>query len=860
MPLFPAVSRRTLRTLAGAVALIGTLSCTSPALASYDATITGTPGLLSFWKLDETSGTVGADATGAFPGTYSSNAGLAVSGAPGIPGSRGIAPVATTLGVPSAHPFTGTAPYTLEAWVKPSSAQSSYNFIIDREVSSPSRSGYTFGITPGTTSPANALFCERWSNGTQRGLSSSVGLTIGVWYHVACTFDGTNLTLAINGQINRTTTAGAIPDSSAVPLRIGGNANSTGSRIQGTVDNVAVYSRALSAAELSSHAVAGQTYKDEIRGAPGLRSHYALDALSSSQPDLGPANVTASLSGTTASFGSQPLTSGGDASVTLRGDGPLNAPALQMSNPGSTELWFRPQSLQTAWLWYGSTTTTGDGGGPEQETGIRVTAGGRLQLWSTGPTPSYVDLGSYAPGESHQLVISISGSIWRIFVDGAQVYASTLATQNFTSYLARTSYGALFDGSAAFTGQLDDISTYSLALSASDVADHWALGRDQAAPETTITSGPPESSVQSATTATLDGSASESLLSSPGFRCSLDGAPATACTLPVTYSGLADGPHTVAIAARDAAGNVDSTPATRSFTVDTTAPVVTIDSGPSGPTTTATATFQLSVNDPAATLSCRIDGGTAAACTSPVSLSGLADGPHEIAITATDAAGNRGSTVTRSWTVDTTPPAVSVDSAPAASVTGRSATIRFTLDDPAGAAECRLDGGSWAPCTSPVTLSDLPLGDRTFEVRAADAAGNTGAARRVQWAIAAAPAPLVEGTTPKPTTPTPTPKTWTSPLVQIGTAQLFGLSVPASSADRATFSFQTNKRTKVQIRAWCRASVTDCPPRRRALRDDDDAATARLVFVSSMLVSPTAARTPSVWIACCRAALPPGAT
>lgn len=757
MPSFPATPRRPLRLLASALLLasLATAAAATPSLAAYDATITGTPGLLSYWQLDETSGTTAADATGAAPGTYSSTAGLGIDGPSGIPGSRGIAPTSSTVGVPGAYPFTGTAPYTLEAWVKIAQSQSGYNFIIDREVTSPTRSGYTFGVTAGTTNPANAPFCERFSNGAQQGIAGSAGLRPGVWYHLACTFDGTNLTLHINGRPDRTRTAGSIPDSSSVPLRIGANTFNTGARVQGTVDNVAIYSRALSTSELVSHTLAGQVYKDEVRGAPGLRSHYALDALSTSQPDLGPANATASLTGTTATKGSPPLTRGGDASVTLTGDGPLATTAQQMGNPGSMELWFRPQGLQTAWLWYGSTSTTGDGGGPEQETGIRLTSGGRLQLWSTGQTNSLVDLGTYEPGESHQLAVSISGNIWRVFVDGAQVYGSTLTSQTFTGYLARTSYGALFDGSAAFTGQLDDISTYSVALSTGDVADHWALGRDQTAPETTITSGPAAASVQSATTATVDASASEPLLSAPGYRCSLDGEPATPCTLPIAYSGLADGPHTVAIAARDAAGNLDSTPATRSFTVDTT------------------------------------------------------------------------------------PPTVSVDSAPAASVTGRSATITFTLDDPAGAAECRLDGGSWAPCTSPVTLADLPLGDRTFEVRAADALGNTGTARSVRWSIAAPPAPLVEGSTPKPTSPAPTtatPKTWTSPLVQIGTAQLFGLSVPASSADRATFSFQTNKRTKVQIRAWCRASVTDCPPRRRALRDDDDAATARLVFVSSMLV------------------------
>ena len=81
--------------------------------------------------------------------------------------------------------------------------------------------------------------------------------------------------------------------------------------------------------------------------------------------------------------------------------------------------------------------------------------------------------------------------------------------------------------------------------------------------------------------------------SEPGasLQCSLDGAAFSACTSPKAYTSLADGPHSFEVRATDQAGNVDPTPAARSFTVDTQAPETTISSGPSGPT-----------NDPAAEL------------------------------------------------------------------------------------------------------------------------------------------------------------------------------------------------------------------------------------------------------------------
>ena len=54
------------------------------------------------------------------------------------------------------------------------------------------------------------------------------------------------------------------------------------------------------------------------------------------------------------------------------------------------------------------------------------------------------------------------------------------------------------------------------------------------------------------------------------------------CTSPRTLGPLADGAYTFSVRATDAAGNVDATPATRTFTVDTAAPDTTINGGPDG--------------------------------------------------------------------------------------------------------------------------------------------------------------------------------------------------------------------------------------------------------------------------------------
>ena len=56
------------------------------------------------------------------------------------------------------------------------------------------------------------------------------------------------------------------------------------------------------------------------------------------------------------------------------------------------------------------------------------------------------------------------------------------------------------------------------------------------------------------------------------FVCSLDGAAATACTSPHSYSGLAQGAHSFIVRARDTLGNTDPAGASYSWSVDTIAP------------------------------------------------------------------------------------------------------------------------------------------------------------------------------------------------------------------------------------------------------------------------------------------------
>ena len=143
--------------------------------------------------------------------------------------------------------------------------------------------------------------------------------------------------------------------------------------------------------------------------------------------------------------------------------------------------------------------------------------------------------------------------------------------------------------------------------------------------------------------------------SDPGasFECRLDGAAWTACPGAAAYTGLTEGRHVFEARAADGAGNVDTSPAGRSWTVDVTAPETALLGGPpeGGRVRVRTATLTFAA-EPGATFQCRIDGGEWRACATPLALASLALGRHVVEVRALDAVGNVDATpAVRAWRV-----------------------------------------------------------------------------------------------------------------------------------------------------------------------------------------------------------------
>ena len=98
---------------------------------------------------------------------------------------------------------------------------------------------------------------------------------------------------------------------------------------------------------------------------------------------------------------------------------------------------------------------------------------------------------------------------------------------------------------------------------------------------------PPNTSITSQPADPTNATGASFAFSSEGgatFEVRLDGGAWIPSASPKVYSGLAEGSHTFQVRATDQAGNVDPTPATFTWTVDTTAPNTNITSQPADPT------------------------------------------------------------------------------------------------------------------------------------------------------------------------------------------------------------------------------------------------------------------------------------
>jgi chitodextrinase len=197
-----------------------------------------TSGLVAAYGFDEGAGTAIRDISG------QNNNGVA-SGTTWTAGKFGNALVfngaSAQVTIPDAPSLRLTTAMTLEAWVFPTQTPTGWRAIVDKNVD-----GYYLmastdhGNVPGVGG--------NWTNGNRNVFGPSV-IPVNAWTHLATTFDGSTIRLFVNGVQVASVAQTAPLAPTADTLQIGADAY-VGENFAGLIDEVRIYNRALSAAEI----------------------------------------------------------------------------------------------------------------------------------------------------------------------------------------------------------------------------------------------------------------------------------------------------------------------------------------------------------------------------------------------------------------------------------------------------------------------------------------------------------------------------------------------------------------------------------------------------------------------------------
>ncbi len=288
--------------------------------------------------------------------------------------------------------------------------------------------------------------------------------------------------------------------------------------------------------------------------------------------------------------------------------------------------------------------------------------------------------------------------------------------------------------------------TYDVAVVATDAIGN--MGMDGTANELTVDSTAPVVSVTPRVTndtrPALSGNTSD--LSAP-IQVSVNGQNHTATNLGDGTWTLADntinpalaaGTYNVTVSSTDSANNTGTDSTSNELTIDVTAPTVTVNTLTTNDTTPP---LSGTVNDAGATISVTVSGQTRTATNNGNgtwtlannSLSALAAGTYNVAVTATDVAGNAGSDGTSNeLIIDTTAPTVTVntlanptnDNTPPLSGTVNDANATISISVGGQTRTATNNGTTWSLANGALST----LADNTYNVvaTATDVAGNVG--------------------------------------------------------------------------------------------------------------------------------------
>lgn len=381
--------------------------------------------------------------------------------------------------------------FSAEAWFKTTSnsggkiigfgnAASGNSGSYDRHVYMTNQGRITFGAYPGSV----------------QTVSSSKTYNDGDWHHVVASLSTSGMALYVDGLKVGARTDVTTGQAYQGYWRVGGD-NLGGwpsvgaSYFAGSIDEVAIYPAALSAAKIRQHYLnSGRT----LAGASAPADQYG-STVYGSDPDLywrlSEANGQTALdsspnqsegtynTGVTLGGGSG-IGLAGDTSATFSGTSSGTAASKQSySNPTTftEELWFRTATTKGGKLIGFSSNQTGNSGSYDRHVYMINSGQLRFGVW-TGTQNIVESAKAYNDDKWHYLVAQQDASGMKLYVDNELVGTNAqTSAQSFTGYWrigGDTTWGG--NDSNFFAGSLDEVAVYSRTMSDAERSDHFLKG------------------------------------------------------------------------------------------------------------------------------------------------------------------------------------------------------------------------------------------------------------------------------------------------------------------------------------------------------------------------------------------------
>lgn len=363
-----------------------------------------------------------------------------------------------------------TGDLTLEAWVRPAQIQAGEVTLIDKRDTANSNINYVLFLRNG-----ELRFASRTGGGAFSENGSGVILTAGVFTHVAATIQNGSFIFYINGTAGNAQVAPVTRTASTGRLIIGATETSSLSGFfNGLIDEVSIYNRALSATEISSIVNAGQSGKckpSPLNPAANLVGFWTGDG---DTRDFAGLDQNGTNNGATFAVGKV----GQAFNFTANPQNVLipDSPALRPAN-FTIEAWTKSLNNGGTRHILGKTlgTSTAD-------SYVFWVQNGNLNGAICSDATTCFTISTAAPntGEWHHLALSFddASDTLRIFVDGVQAQSGTTALS-----IGYDTHAALIGADYAnevitdsWNGQLDEVSFYDRALTASEIAAVYNAG------------------------------------------------------------------------------------------------------------------------------------------------------------------------------------------------------------------------------------------------------------------------------------------------------------------------------------------------------------------------------------------------